>query len=58
MEGFKTFSKAIAIMFLGAGGTAALVDGFKVYDSGGSIFWGVLALLGAAFLYRAWFWAR
>jgi hypothetical protein len=59
MQSFKTFLKAVAIMVLAAGGAAALVEGFKAsYDAGVSVFWGVIMVCGAFFLYRAWFWGR
>jgi hypothetical protein len=59
MQGFKTFLKGLTITLLTAGGAAALVEGLKAsYDPGGSIFWAVVMLVGAGFLYRTWFWGR
>jgi hypothetical protein len=56
MEVLKTYLKAIPIMVLAVWGAADVVAGFNPrYDLGGSIFWGVLMLLGAFILYRAWF---
>jgi hypothetical protein len=53
-ERFKTFTKAIAIMLLAAVGAGTLHGGLASDDHFG-VGVGVFGLLGAFFLYRAWF---
>ena len=56
MQSFVTVVKALAIMLLAATGSAAIFSDMKAsYNVGPGIFIGVFSLLGAFFLYRAWF---
>jgi hypothetical protein len=49
--------KALAIIVLAATGAGVFVEGLNTsYNAGANVAWGVAMLLGAAFLYRAWFW--
>ena len=56
MNPLTTTLKALAIMILAAFGSGALFDGIKTeWNPGPSVGFGVFLLLGAFFLYRAWF---
>jgi hypothetical protein len=48
--------KALSVMVLAAFGAGNVVAGFRsYYDAGFNVGLGVFLLLGAFFLYRAWF---
>lgn len=57
--GLRTFLKAVAVMLLAAFGAGIFYGGMhSTFDAGFNIGLGVFLMLGAAFLYRSWFWRK